>query len=161
MFKSLFKVNKELKIYSPATGKSYDITKVPDQTFAQKMLGDGFAVSPDNGEIYAPVKGKIVSVAPTKHAIGIEASNGVQILIHMGIDTVNLHGVPFDISVSVGDKVNKGILLAKIDLDYLKQQNIHDDVIVVFTNMNDVEQLNLNNYGPVLEGDLIGICRKS
>ena len=159
MFGNIFKKNKELKIYSPVAGRAYEISKVPDETFAQKMLGDGFAVSPSSSEIYSPIKGKIVSLFPTKHALGIETSNGVQVLVHMGINTVELKGIPFEIEVQVGDKVDERTLLAKVDLNYLKKQNVHDDIIVVFTDMDKIEKLTLNGYGKVVAGVPLGSCQ--
>ncbi|MFH5810595.1 PTS glucose transporter subunit IIA [Companilactobacillus sp. FL22-1] len=157
MFKKLFhKQNTDFNIYSPVNGTSYDITKTPDEVFAQKMLGDGFSTSPTDGNIYSPIVGTIVSLFPTKHAVGIESDNGVQVLVHMGINTVELKGIPFDIYVEEGDKVNSSTKIATVDLDYLKNKNIKDDIVVVFTNMDKVKKININSYGTTSASDQIG-----
>lgn len=157
MFKNLFKKNKnEQSVYCPVNGNVYKIEDVPDEVFAQKMLGDGFAVSPTDGNIYSPISGKIVSLFPTKHAIGIESDKGLQILVHMGINTVELKGVPFDIKVKEGDKVDQHTQLATVDLKYLREKEVHNDIIVVFTNMEAIKTIEINNQGRTNANELIG-----
>ena len=89
-------------VYAPADGKVMPITEVKDDVFSTKMLGDGLAVKADNGEIFAPVAGEITTVFPTKHAIGITTEQGWEILIHLGLDTVELKGEPFETLIKVG-----------------------------------------------------------
>ncbi|MDG3374879.1 glucose PTS transporter subunit IIA, partial [Vibrio parahaemolyticus] len=89
-------------VYAVATGKVIPITEVGDEVFSQKMMGDGFAVIPESGEIFAPVAGKVTSVFPTKHAIGLVTDSGIEVLVHMGIDTVQLNGEPFTVFVKEG-----------------------------------------------------------
>ena len=114
-----------LDMIMPITGTVVPITEVPDATFADKLLGDGVAILPEEGEIYSPVTGEVIMIAPTKHAYGIKSENGVQILIHFGLETVSLDGAAFDVKVEVGSKVTAGELIAKVDMDLLKEHNIN------------------------------------
>ncbi|CAM2751748.1 PTS sugar transporter subunit IIA [Erysipelothrix tonsillarum] len=117
----LFKKNKE-SYRSFGTGKVLSLTDVPDQVFSTKMMGDGFAIELTDGNVYAPVSGDVTLVFPTGHAFGITDANGVEMLIHLGIDTVELNGKGFKSVVKQGDKVSQGDLLTTIDLDYIKEQ---------------------------------------
>lgn len=117
----LFKKNKE-SYRSFGTGKVLSLTDVPDQVFSTKMIGDGFAIELTDGNVYAPVSGDVTLVFPTGHAFGITDANGVEMLIHLGIDTVELNGKGFKSVVKQGDKVSQGDLLTTIDLDYIKEQ---------------------------------------
>lgn len=117
----LFKKNKE-SYRSFGTGKVLSLTDVPDQVFSTKMMGDGFAIELTDGNVYAPVSGDVTLVFPTGHAFGITDANGVEMLIHLGIDTVELSGKGFKSVVKQGDKVSQGDLLTTIDLDYIKEQ---------------------------------------
>lgn len=127
--------------YSVANGQVEDIEEVSDPTFAQKMLGDGYAVIPSDGKIVAPVDGTIESIFPTKHALGIKTDSGLEVLVHMGIDTVQLKGEPFDIKVEAGQKVKHGDQLAQVDLDKITQANKKTDMMVIITNMPNVAYL--------------------
>src|SRR5699024_7073773 len=95
------------------------IEDVSDTVFSQKMMGDGYGVEPTNGEIYPPVEGEVVSVFPTKHALGLKTDNGIEVLVHIGLDTVELEGSPFEVFISEGDKVRNDPLLAHVDLEAL------------------------------------------
>lgn len=143
-------------LYAVATGKLIPITEVKDPVFSQKMMGDGFAIIPENGEIYAPVEGEVLSVFQTKHAIGMKMSNGLEVLLHMGIDTVELNGGPFDIKVSDGSKVNKGTLVAVANLDEIKAAGKETDMIVVITNSDAAKLIELTKTGEVVAGDEVG-----
>ena len=147
---------KEAKLYNLVEGEVITIEEVPDPVFSQKMMGDGFGVEPANGEIYAPGEGKIVSVFPTKHALGLELENGVEVLVHIGVDTVELEGAPFEVHVKEGDKVSHDTLLASVDLNALDAAEKPKTVIVVFTNMDGVKSFTLDKTGPSAPGDLIG-----
>ena len=92
-------------LHSPCNGKVVPITEVPDPTFAEKILGDGFAVIPEEGKVYAPADGEITMVFDTLHAVTMTTTQGVEVLIHIGLDTVNLKGEPFTAHVKAGDKV--------------------------------------------------------
>lgn len=136
-----FKKDKGLEVSAPTDGTLYPITEVTDDVFSEKMLGDGFAVKPSNGEIFAPVAGKITTVFPTKHAIGISTTDGLEILLHLGIDTVELNGTPFEVYVEQGDEVKQGQKLAKMDVQQVVDSGRDSSVIVVYTNMNLIEEI--------------------
>ncbi|WP_265455995.1 glucose PTS transporter subunit IIA [Enterococcus sp. HY326] len=119
-------------IHSPASGEIISIEEVPDEVFSNKTLGNGFAIKNHDGNVYAPVNGTISTIFPTLHAIGIEGEHGEQLLIHMGIDTVDLQGVPFDIKVKQGQTVKQGELIAIMDSAKIKAEN-KDDMIILVT----------------------------
>jgi glucose PTS system EIICBA or EIICB component len=134
---------------APLKGELKPITEVPDQVFAGKMMGDGFAIVPAEGTIVSPVNGKIVNLFPTKHAIGILSDTGREILIHVGIDTVNLKGQGFETLVSENDIVEQGQPLLKVDLDYIKQHATSTITPVVFTNLAEGEKVVIEKPGQV------------
>lgn len=128
---------------SPMTGKLIPITEVEDQVFSQKIMGDGFAIWPTEGTVVSPVDGEIVNIFPTKHAVGIRSKQGREILIHVGIDTVNLKGKGFESFVSEGDAVTRGQKLLEVDLDYVKEHATSIVTPVVFTNLQEGEEVRL------------------
>jgi PTS system N-acetylglucosamine-specific IIC component len=121
--------------YSVANGQYVDIEAVADKTFADKMLGDGFAINPSDGTICAPVDGTVSTVFPTKHAIGFKTASGLEILLHMGIDTVELNGGPFEILVQADQPVQHGEVVAKVDLDAINAAGKDATMMVIITNM--------------------------
>ena len=127
---------KKLVVASPAAGPVLDITEVADEVFSARMMGDGFAVEPESDEIVAPCDGKIVLVAGTLHAVALE-KDGVQLLIHMGLDTVELGGKGFEVLVKQGDEVQKGTRWARMDRAYVKSQGKGITTMVVLTNMDE------------------------
>lgn len=145
-----------VKLHNPVDGKVVPISEVSDPVFSQKMMGDGFGVDPNNGEIYSPVDAEIISVFPTKHALGLKLANDVDLLIHIGIDTVELDGKPFEILVEEGQEISPETLLVKVDLDALKDAGKEDTVIIAFTNMDVVEDYSLSATGELSRGELIG-----
>ncbi|WP_182187517.1 PTS glucose transporter subunit IIA [Pectinatus frisingensis] len=128
---------KELHIDAPVQGKIFDIDKVPDEVFSSKMMGDGFAVEPENDTITAPCDGVIAVLAKTKHAIAIQSKEGVQILIHIGLDTVELNGRGFTAYVEQGAGVKRGDKLITFDRDYIKNQGKPLTTMLVLTNMDE------------------------
>ncbi|GAB3062396.1 glucose-specific PTS transporter subunit IIBC [Virgibacillus ainsalahensis] len=136
-------------IFAPMKGKVVPITEVPDDVFAGKMMGDGFAMVPEEGKIVSPVNGKIVNVFPTKHAIGIQSEGGKEILIHVGIDTVHLNGDGFETLVEEGDDVKVGQPLLHADLSYIGKNAKSTITPVVFTNLGEAEQMVLKKEGNV------------
>ncbi|WP_413304333.1 glucose-specific PTS transporter subunit IIBC [Bacillus sp. 1P10SD] len=134
---------------APIKGEIKEITEVPDQVFAGKMMGDGFAIVPSEGLVASPVDGKIVNLFPTKHAIGILSDGGREILIHVGIDTVNLKGQGFETLVSENDRVVKGQPLLKVDLDYIKEHATSTITPIVFTNLAEGEKVEITKPGLV------------
>lgn len=146
----------EETLYAPADGKVVAITEVSDPVFSQKMMGDGFAVQPTNGTIYAPVAGTISSIFETKHAIGILTPGGAEVLVHMGLDTVELKGAPFEVLVSEGDTVTPETKLAVMDLDAVIAAGKQTDVLTVITNAEKVRQLSLTTTGTVTAKTAVG-----
>ncbi|MDT2758000.1 PTS system trehalose-specific EIIBC component [Enterococcus asini] len=146
----------EEAIYAPVEGEVILIGEVNDPVFSQKMMGDGFAVRPKAQEIYAPIAGKITSIFETKHAIGILTPAGAEVLVHMGLDTVELKGAPFDIKVQEGDSVTEKTLLAVMDVTAVKAAGKETDVVVVFTNRERIAGLTLDQTGEISEQALIG-----
>lgn len=135
---------KKLKFSAVTNGDYVQLADVKDATFASKALGDGYAMYSSDGTVFAPVIGEITSIFPTKHAICMQTTDKVEILIHMGIDTVELAGKPFEILVRVGDKVNAGTQIANMDLDVLKQAGKDSVIMVVLTNISEGQKLILN-----------------
>ncbi|MEF7609104.1 PTS system trehalose-specific EIIBC component [Enterococcus casseliflavus] len=146
----------EETLYAPADGKVVAITEVSDPVFSQKMMGDGFAVQPTNGTIYAPVAGTISSIFETKHAIGILTPGGAEVLVHMGLDTVELKGAPFEVLVSEGDTVTPETKIAVMDLDAVTAASKQTDVLTVITNAEKVRQLSLTTTGTVTAKTAVG-----
>ncbi|MEH7272986.1 glucose-specific PTS transporter subunit IIBC [Neobacillus vireti] len=146
---------------APLKGELKPITEVPDQVFAGKMMGDGFAIVPSEGTIVSPVNGKMVNLFPTKHAIGILSDAGREILIHVGIDTVNLKGQGFETLVSENDIVEQGQPLLKVDLDYIKEHATSTITPIVFTNLAEGEKVVIEKPGHVdlKQGGIIKITK--
>lgn len=139
-----------------ANGEVVKIEDVNDPVFSQKMMGDGFGVKPTDQSVYAPVSGKVTSVFPTKHAIGLLTDAGLEVLVHMGLDTVGLNGEPFDVKVKEGDQVKLGDLLALADLDKIKQAGKDDTIVVAFTNVQDIKEVSIDKLGQQKAKTVIG-----
>ncbi|WP_412989340.1 glucose PTS transporter subunit IIA [Pediococcus siamensis] len=129
------------QLYAPTSGTLNPLSKVSDDLIADKTLGDGFAIEPSTDQILSPVGGTISTIFPTKHAIGITTPTGLEVLLHLGIDTVNLAGAPFTLTIHNGDKVNAGDNVAKMDLQQIKKAGKQTTVIVLITNMNKVKSI--------------------
>ena len=136
-------------------GKLMPITEVKDEVFSQKMLGDGYAIKPTNGKIYSPVAGTVTTVFPTKHAIGITTDNNLEILVHLGIDTVELKGKPFEVAVKQGDTVKQDDYLASMNTELITAENYDDTVIVVYTNMDVIKSVSDVSAGDTAHGDTV------
>lgn len=124
-------------IYTPVNGKLQTLENVNDPVFAQKLMGDGFGVVPTQGNIYSPVEGIITSVFKTKHALGLKTSNGLEVMVHMGLDTVELEGKPFEILVEEGDKVKVQTPIAKMDLEQVRLAKKDTVILTIITNTAD------------------------
>ncbi|MGT2934560.1 PTS transporter subunit IIBC [Streptococcus castoreus] len=135
------------EILSVADGTVLPITSVKDQVFAAKMMGDGFAVEPTNGNVYAPVSGLVTSIFPTKHAFGLLTDNGLEVLVHIGLDTVALNGVPFSVKVVEGQRVHAGDLLVVADLAAIKSAERETTIIVALTNTVEIQDVTLTALG--------------
>ena len=134
----------------PIEGKIIPITEVEDQVFSHKMMGDGFAVLPTKGSVISPVDGEIMNVFPTNHAIGIKSKQGYEILIHVGLDTVQLKGEGFTVLVKEGEQISKGQEILKFDLDFINKSATSTVTPVIFTNLT---KLNVKKQGNVMQGD--------
>ena len=134
-------------VYSVADGQVVALEQVEDPVFAQKMMGDGFAVEPANGNIVSPVTGTVSSIFPTKHALGLVTDSGLEVLVHIGLDTVSLEGKPFTVHVSEGQKVAAGDLLVTADLDAIREAGRKTSTVVVFTNGDVLKSVKLEQTG--------------
>ena len=135
------------EVYSVADGQVVALEQVEDPVFAQKMMGDGFAVEPANGNIVSPVTGTVSSIFPTKHALGLVTDSGLEVLVHIGLDTVSLEGKPFTVHVSEGQKVVAGDLLVTADLDAIREAGRQTSTVVVFTNGDVLKSVKLEQTG--------------
>ena len=121
-------------IYAPIAGKAVAITEVPDPTFAEGMLGNGIAIEPAEGKVYAPCDATVDMMFTTGHAVSLVAQCGAEILIHVGLETVGLEGKPFKAHVNSGDSVKKGDLLMEADLEMIKEAGLNIITPVVICN---------------------------
>ncbi len=154
MFKNLFGKKEEAAntevVLAPVTGELVSLEEVPDPTFSEKMMGDGIAFKPTNGEFVAPVSGEIVNLFPTKHAIGILSEAGVEYLLHIGLETVSLEGQGFEAHVKQGDKVKAGDKLVTVDLDFVAEKAATITPLVI---TNEVESLDKETSKTVTRGE--------
>lgn len=134
-------------VHSVADGQVINIEDVKDPVFSQKMMGDGFAVEPENGKIVSPVAGKVTSIFPTKHALGLVTDNGLEVLVHIGLDTVSLEGKPFDVKVTEGQTVAAGDLLVEANLDAIREAGRETSTVVVFTNADAIKSVKVEHTG--------------
>lgn len=152
MFDNIFK--KADKIYSPVSGQCLDITEVADKMFSSKMLGDGVAVLPVDELICSPIDGKLVMIAETNHAFGVESKTGLELLIHIGIDTVELNGTGFEKLANVGEKVKQGAPIIQIHKNEVPEGvDLTTMIVITKGNLNQGSKPNLNHL--VAKGDVI------
>ncbi|QCT74047.1 PTS glucose/maltose transporter subunit IIBCA [Macrococcoides canis] len=137
-------------------GEVIDITDVNDPVFSQKMMGEGYAVKPESEEVVSPVDGEIISIFPTKHAIGIRTNDGIEVLVHMGIETVQMKQPASRVVVNDGQKVKAGDTLAYMDLTAVRAEGKDTTIIIVMTNSDKVDTLQLNKTGIVQKGETVG-----
>lgn len=143
---------KEFSVLSPMSGRALKIEEVADEAFSEKMLGDGAAVIPESGVIFSPVAGVVADITDTKHAFCITTPDGTDVLLHVGINTVNLKGEGFSLVVQAGDTVAAGDKLAEVDLSLLKAHGLPFDTPVLLTEPEHYEIVR------VAEGELRGGC---
>lgn len=134
----------EVDLHAATHGEYVPLEDVPDEVFSTKMMGEGYAIESQDGQIFAPVSGEVTTVFPSKHAVGIKTQNGVEVLVHMGIDTVSLGGQGFEVFVKAGEQVTPQTKLAQMDLPFIKQQGKETMVIVLITNMDRVQQFSVS-----------------
>lgn len=147
----LFSSKKTVEMLSPCNGRAIVLSDVPDEVFASGMLGQGFAVLPSSGEIFSPISGRIASVAEGKHAYTVTTDAGLDVLVHVGVDTVELAGAPFSPAVKSGDSVRAGELLASADFGVIRDRGLSDAVIVIVTNAERIEAIEYE-YGECTGG---------
>ena len=153
MFKGLFKKNKaegDETIIIPLEGKVVSLESVPDPVFSKKMMGDGFAIEPTSGTVRSPINGEVISVFPTKHAVSLKSNNGREILIHIGVETVNLNGEGFTSFVKDGQSVKQGQKLLEVNFEAIKPMVPSILTPVIFTNLEGKEKL-------IVEGQTVKI----
>jgi PTS system glucose-specific IIA component len=155
---NIFKKKKYVDIYSPINGRLLKIEDVPDPVFSQKMVGDGVALEPKEGIVYSPVNGTLIQLFPTKHALGIKTEEGLEILIHIGMDTVEMKGNGFESFVSEGEKVKIGNKLLKFDMELVKKEHPLTSPIII-TNMDIVDKIVKESYGEEVKAGKTKIMR--
>lgn len=151
MFK-FFKKNKFIEIVAPITGNILPIEEVPDKVFSEKMIGDGLAINPTEGKVVSPIDGTVVTIFPTNHAIGLVAKEGLEILIHIGLDTVELDGLGFKRIIEKDSKVKKGDLLMEFDINIIKEKGKSPITPIIITNMDKVSKIDKKD-GLVKKGE--------
>ncbi|WP_425380708.1 PTS sugar transporter subunit IIA [Spiroplasma endosymbiont of Stenodema calcarata] len=155
------KKTKELEIIAPVDGEIIALDQVEDEVFSQKMLGDGIAIKPTAGNFVAPIAGKLVTVFPTGHAYGIKSIHGIEMLLHIGMDTVSLNGKGFNIKVKQDDNIKQGDLLCEVDLAVLKAEKVPSlDTPIVFTpETMSGKTITIVKTGKVKQGEVIAIIK--
>jgi len=141
-------------IYAPLNGKAVPITEVPDPTFAEGLLGDGIAIIPTDGKVYSPVDGVVETMFDTGHACALKSSTGVEILIHVGLETVGLNGAPFTVHCKNGDQVKKGQLLWEADLAAIQAAGLPIITPILICNSDDYSSLE-KFTGEVTNDDIV------
>lgn len=131
----------EESVYAPFSGKVIPLSKVPDEVFSSGAMGQGLAIEPSDNKLYAPFDGTVVMVAPTKHAIGLRSASGVELLVHIGLDTVTLDGTPFSLKVREGDTVKKGEVLAEFDKAFIEEKGLTTITPVIITNSHAYQEI--------------------
>ena len=147
-------------VLAQQTGKAIGIEEVPDPVFANKVLGDGIAIIPNSNEVFAPVSGIIIQIAHTLHAIGIESDDGIEVLVHLGIDTVRLNGEGFTCHVEVGQHVAAGDKIMDMDIALIEASGYKTGSPCIITNLGDIKHLEPKT-GNVIGGETtVMICKK-
>ncbi len=141
------------EFFVPMKGKVASITEINEPAFAEKMMGDGIFIVPEAGQVYAPCDCEVTFVFPTKHAIGLKTKSGLEVLIHVGLDTVSLDGEGFEVLVAEGDQVKKGDLMMKVDLEYIKNNAAGIETPFIITNLEEGQSVVITNVGLLDRGE--------
>lgn len=155
LFDKLLKRDSVMEIGAAMAGTCVDLKEVPDEAFSQGLLGQGVAVVPTDGKVYAPADGELVVVFPTGHAVAMKTEDGVEILIHVGLDTVTLEGKPFTIHAEQGKNVKKGDLLLEVDLEQIKAKGLNTVTPILISNANEFSAVEGIIGNPVSPGDVV------
>lgn len=153
MFKNLFNKKSEIILYLPVKGNVVDITDVPDPVFSEKMMGEGVAIVPDGSTICSPVDGQVVQIFNTKHALSLRSTNGIELIIHIGLETVNLNGEGFETLVNEGDYITAKQNLLKVNFEFIKSKGLNTIIPIVIIN-HDGRHIK-KYFGPKNSGDLL------
>ncbi len=160
LFQNLFGKNDGITLGSPAAGKLVSIKEVSDPTFSEEILGKGVAVIPSDGKFYAPADGTVTTIFPTGHAAAVTTRDGVEVLIHIGLDTVKLNGRHFSIIASEGQKVKAGDLLIEADLEQIGLEGYDITTPVVICNSDAFSEILPEADRDVVQGDTIIVLKK-
>lgn len=147
------------KIYAPITGKYIPLEQIPDPVFSQEILGPGCGIEPQEGKVYAPVNGEISMVADTKHAVAIRSEDNIELLIHVGIDTVSMNGKGFDVKVMEGQKVTCGSTLMLFDMEEIKNAGFPSTVAFLVTNGMDYSEVKFETDKEHAATEAVGMVR--
>lgn len=162
LLKNLFGTKSEAKpenvntlntVYSPVIGKPVALDTVADPVFAEGTIGKGAAVIPEQGKLYAPVSGTVIALFPSGHALGIQTEQGMEVLVHIGIDTVEMNGTGFESYISINDKVKKGQLLISFDIEKIKKAGYDPTVMVVVSNSENMGNIQKTDKTQVTQED--------
>lgn len=145
-----------VELYAPVAGQLVPMTQVNDDAFSRKMIGDGFAVNPTDQKVYSPISGTVLCVFPKKHAIMLKTTFGLEVMVHMGLHTVDLNGAPFTIHVKEGQEVQHGTLLAEMDIPMIEQAEKEAIVIICVTSMDHVNALSVMDPARVSANEVVG-----
>ena len=163
LFDKLFGKKEEINpnhIYAPMAGEAVEISEVPDPTFSSGMLGNGIAIKPTDGKVYSPVNGTVDTMFETGHAVSLVSDNGIEILIHVGLETVSLNGAPFQVKCKNGQKVKKGDLLFVADLDAIAAAGLPTITPVLVCNSDDYTTFNTTTGKTVAQGEEVILLGK-
>ncbi|WP_455675951.1 PTS sugar transporter subunit IIA [Pradoshia sp.] len=144
---------KEMNLVAPLNGKIVPLEEVPDPVFSQKMMGEGIAIQPSGGHIHAPFSGEIIMITPTKHAIAIRSKSGVEVLIHIGLETVALKGEGFKLAVKEGEQVEVGQLLVEVDWAFLKEHAENTITPIIVTTSD--KEITYGSKGTCIQGETV------
>ena len=150
----------KIELHSPIVGKTVPLSKVNDPTFSKEMLGKGVAIVPAEGRVFAPANGIIGMVFDTKHAISMTTESGVQLLIHVGLETVSLKGAPFKTHVRTGDRVKEGDLMMEFNIDSIKKANLDPITPVIICNSYDYKKVTAHTGKDVSTNDKVLTLKK-
>lgn len=153
---NFFKKKKTIELKAPVIGNAVELSKVPDEVFASKMLGDGLAIEPAKGTLYSPCYGEVIQVFPTKHAVGIRTKEGIEILLHIGVDTVTMNGQGFESLVNAGDNVYEGQSLVNFDIELIGRLAKSTVTPLLITNMDIVDSVEFN-YGETTKNSVVAV----
>ena len=134
----------KIEIFCPVEGEVIAANEINDPTFAEEMIGKTVGIKPTDGKVYAPFNGEVLVAFDTKHAVAIKSEDGIELMIHFGLDTVKMNGEPFEMNVKVGDKINKGDVIMKADLSKIEAACFDTVVPVVITNPDEFKSINFN-----------------